>query len=650
MSTFSIHRPIVRRLGLALALTLLVLACAVASRDTGPKVPPQQWNTRRGPVVPHDSFPRDCSLCHAGTKWNEIRADFTFDHAKETGVALEGEHAKAECLRCHNDRGPVAQFAARGCIGCHSDVHRGKLGTSCASCHDAASWGVKAEVARHNRTRFPLVGAHAAVECSRCHPGSEVGNFDRASIQCVDCHGADLARATNPDHAAQGWVTDCQRCHIPTSWGGAGFNHFAFPLTGQHATLACDQCHAGGVFDQAPTQCVGCHDTEYQTTTQPPHMAAGFPTTCDSCHSTSGWTRATFDHSGFPLTGRHAAAQCSACHAGGVYDGLPTTCVACHQSEYNATNDPNHASAGYPTTCQQCHTTVAWTRVNFNHAGVTRDCVQCHLFEYNATTSPNHTSAGYPTSCQQCHSTSTWTGANFDHSGFPLTGQHVSAACNDCHGGGVYKGLPTACVACHQAEFNATSNPNHGSAGYPTSCQQCHTTVAWTRANFNHAGVARNCIQCHQAEYNATSNPNHASNGYPTTCQQCHTTTAWTPANFNHAGVTRNCIQCHQADYAGTTDPNHATAGFPTSCQSCHTTAQWSGATFNHPQFPINNGPHQNLTCAQCHNVPRNFRQFTCTNCHAHLQPQMNNDHDRVNNYTYNSNACYQCHPTGDDD
>ena len=34
-------------------------------------------------------------------------------------------------------------------------------------------------------------------------------------------------------------------CHIPTTWGGGGFNHAAFPLNGAHAALACDACHAG---------------------------------------------------------------------------------------------------------------------------------------------------------------------------------------------------------------------------------------------------------------------------------------------------------------------------------------------------------------------------------------------------------------------
>ena len=83
--------------------------------------------------------PADCSLCHVGDDWNEIRSDFRYDHQAQTGVALVGAHAKAECLRCHNDRGPTAAFAVRGCRGCHQDVHLGELGSDCAVCHDELS-------------------------------------------------------------------------------------------------------------------------------------------------------------------------------------------------------------------------------------------------------------------------------------------------------------------------------------------------------------------------------------------------------------------------------------------------------------------------------------------------------------------------------
>lgn len=416
-----------------LTLLLLALACAIGGRQSGEPVPPQQWNDERGPVVPHDTFPRDCSLCHEGSSWQQIKADFVFDHERETGTPLGGAHARAECLRCHNDRGPVGVFAAQGCAGCHEDVHRARLGPNCVDCHDERSWEPRGPVAQHNRTRFPLVGAHAATECVRCHEGAPVGNFDRTTTLCADCHQDDLARATDPDHAAQGWTSACDRCHIPTSWGGGGFNHPGFPLTGAHAALDCRECHAGGIF-----------------------------------------------------------------------------------------------------------------------TGLSRACASCHQDDYDATTRPSHAAAGFPADCARCHSTSAWTPASFDHSAFPLVGAHATASCNDCHAGGVYRGLPSSCVACHQSEYNAT------------------------------------------------------------------------------------------------TDPNHQAAGFPTTCQTCHGTTTWEGAQFDHAQFPITSGAHDGLACAQCHPSPRNYGQFTCTDCHEHSPRNTNNEHDRVNGYVYQSAACYQCHPDGD--
>jgi hypothetical protein len=154
-------------------------------------------------------------------------------------------------------------------------------------------------------------------------------------------------------------------------------------------------------------------------------------------------------------------------------------------------------------------------------------------------------------------------------------------------------------------------------------------------------------VNCHQSDYNGATDPNHVSAGFPTTCQSCHSTSSWQGANFNHAGITRGCLTCHQADYNGTTNPNHAGAGFPTTCNTCHTTTTWAGATFNHTQFPISNGRHSNLTCAQCHNTPSNYSVFTCTNCHAHLQNDMNSEHNGVSGYSYTSSACFSCHPNG---
>ena len=62
------------------------------------------WNTGMGPMVPHTKFPRNCAICHVAKRWDILRADFHFDHLKETGYALVGAHASVSCLRCHNDR------------------------------------------------------------------------------------------------------------------------------------------------------------------------------------------------------------------------------------------------------------------------------------------------------------------------------------------------------------------------------------------------------------------------------------------------------------------------------------------------------------------------------------------------------------------
>ena len=104
------------------SIIFLVFACVAELRGVQNDTPRQGWWQARGPVVPHDTFPADCSICHAEGDWHSVRDDFTFDHLAQTGVDLVGAHAQAECLRCHNDKGPVAVFDARGCSGCHEDV------------------------------------------------------------------------------------------------------------------------------------------------------------------------------------------------------------------------------------------------------------------------------------------------------------------------------------------------------------------------------------------------------------------------------------------------------------------------------------------------------------------------------------------------
>jgi len=199
--------------------------------------------------------------------------------------------------------------------------------------------------------------------------------------------------------------------------------------------------------------------------------------------------------------------------------------------------------------------------------------------------------------------------------------------CIECHANG-YTGTPTACNACHMDDFNGTTQPNHTTAQFPTDCALCHDETAWGNGTFDHnttdfplvgSHVGVNCIECH-------------ANGY--------------------TGTPTECSACHMADYNATTNPNHSSAQFPTDCAQCHTEAAWQPSTFDHDDqyFPIYSGTHNGEwnTCADCHTNAGNYAVFTCINCHEHdNQTQVNDDHSDVSGYSYNSNACFNCHPNG---
>jgi hypothetical protein len=196
-------------------LCALIAACVAAGQDN---VKQHLWWSGAGPVLPHDTFPANCQLCHLGNDWQTLKPTFSFDHLAETGYPLLGAHARALCLSCHNDRGPVATFAKQGCGGCHEDVHTGQLGNDCTRCHQEQTWSPVGQIALHQQTRFPLIGVHASTACYRCHPGAEVGKFVPTDNECVTCHANDLARANNPNHINLGLVDRCDRCHIPRTW------------------------------------------------------------------------------------------------------------------------------------------------------------------------------------------------------------------------------------------------------------------------------------------------------------------------------------------------------------------------------------------------------------------------------------------------
>jgi len=130
-----------------------------------------------------------------------------------------------------------------------------------------------------------LAGHRKLVAMSRA---VEERGIARADTSCESCRAQDLVRATNPDHAAQGWTSDCQRCHMPVAGDGAAFSHGSWPLSGAHASASCSGCHVANVFAGTPQECGDCHQLDYDTATDPDRVTAMFifPTTCSQCHST----------------------------------------------------------------------------------------------------------------------------------------------------------------------------------------------------------------------------------------------------------------------------------------------------------------------------------------------------------------------------
>ena len=598
---------------------------------------------------PHGKLAIPCEKCHTTDSW-KMRPDASFDHST-TGFPLEGKHKSATCVSCHKDL--TFKISSQLCSSCHVDVHRSELGANCVRCHSLQSWKITDMIQRHQSTRFPLLGVHASLDCKDCHTGASNNQYTGTPTTCYGCHRSDFDNSKNPNHAFAGFSTDCSKCHKLNAlqWSG-GFDHAltGFPLSGAHVSVSCVSCHKNQIFKNTPQDCYSCHQTDYQSSTNPNHRLAGFATTCQSCHTLTAWRPSTFSHDNtkFPLTGSHRSVLCADCHLNNQFAGLPGTCFTCHQTDFNKTTNPNHVAGLLDHRCESCHTTTAWQPSSFDHsttkfaltgahAAVTcqtchtngnyqlvyTNCYQCHSTDFQSTKNPNHVTSGFSQVCQTCHNTSAWNPATFDHATtrFPLTGAHVATACATCHTNNNYQLVYSNCYQCHSTDFQGATNPNHVSGGFSQVCETCHSTAAWQPATFNHSTTKFPLTGLH----------------ITTACQSCHT-------NGNYTLSYSGCYTCHTTEYNNTTNPNHRTAGYPTTCETCHTTTAWTGATFNHTWFPTSHGNARGV-CATCHTNPADFKVFQCTVCHT--QSQMDPKHTGVRNYVFNSANCYSCHPRG---
>lgn len=228
-------------------------------------------------------------------------------------------------------------------------------------------------------------------------------------------------------------------------------------------------------------------------------------------------------------------------------------------------------------------------------------------------------------SCDICHHPAGWgvfvgeTRFSHDSTSYPLRGAHRIASCRDCHPTLRFAGVEAHCSSCHQ-------DVHLGALG--SDCSRCHTEEKW----FNLDQVRRK-----HDEWRFPLQGRHSL----ADCAACH-------ASGRFAGTPVECQSCHLADWRATSAPSHSASGIGTNCDACHSPASdWQAGTDHDRWFPIYSGEHRGewRICADCHTNTANYNLFDCLGCHD--RASTDRDHREVRSYSYDSQACFRCHPRG---
>ena len=413
-------------------------------------------------------FPaEDCAACHTEAGFKPAK----FDHNARTKFALDGKHATTACVACHKSAGvqarvnmPVSQRivdfrgANAACASCHADVHKGKLGTTCQTCHGTTSF--KLSTFQHPRQPEFFQGAHAGIACEKCHlpeaksvvglvkgisPPAGSREYKGVPFACAACHKDPHLGQVGPD---------CAKCHGLAVKGYKAdlFVHTnsRFALTGKHESVPCAKCHAKetGKFPSGSGTAVRLTgiSTECGTCHKDPHLGQLSPR-CETCHDAASFKVAKFTHPKKKETeeffvSRHATIACAECHKRETRD-------------YPA----GHGSAvryALPVSCAHCHEDV-------HHGALGRDCATCH----NAVV--------WRTASRAFHKTAAFT----------LEGKHLTVPCASCHLKGVVKGTPTGCYDCHWIR----KPDDRFKTALGGDCQTCHRPIAWSAVTWSHAAA-----------------------------------------------------------------------------------------------------------------------------------------------------------------
>jgi nitrate/TMAO reductase-like tetraheme cytochrome c subunit len=289
-----------------------------------------------GGVKSHAQLTNDCGSCHPAPWSSKSMADSCLDC--HTGVAgqiraEEGLHGRL-----------LGRLSSPTCRGCHPE-HNGPDGALTvldrdAFDHDLTGYSLRTHVRTAQGDRFT---------CKDCHT-EDLMKFDQ--VVCAECH-ATIDAAFMERHAAT-YGKDCLPCHDGSGRDGADYAHDTgpFKLTGEHAEVACVDCHrdarSQADLKQTPQDCFSCHAEDDA------HDGA-YGRQCEDCHTAASWGDATFDHSVFPLDhgSEERRATCETCHPDGT-DSY--TCYGCHAHAQAKVLDQHEGrTLAELNDCASCH-------------------------------------------------------------------------------------------------------------------------------------------------------------------------------------------------------------------------------------------------------------------------------------------------------
>lgn len=342
-----------------------------------------------------------CDKCHNTEGWHE---KIKFDHDKETKFPLKNSHSKPTCVDCHKNLIFNTVDGAH-CVDCHQvdDVHRGRYGLKCETCHSDVGW--KKIAFEHDRdTKFKLLGKHKEAQCMDCHKRDK-GNDMKLDMACGSCHAQD-------DVHKGSLGNKCQNCHNEKGWSvDVAFDHdlTRFPLVGLHATTSCGACHLTRDYKSVGLACINCHKKDdYHKST--------LGTNCGWCHTPNGWKIWHFDHNKqtkYPLEGAHEGLACSKCHVAPALDSkVPersSACFDCHEKQ----NKHGLMYGNVYKQCDLCHITKDFRIINQSKikrfhtppmdqtVGLEENCGSCHQKNdvHNGSYGPQ---------CGTCHTVDSW--------------------------------------------------------------------------------------------------------------------------------------------------------------------------------------------------------------------------------------------------